>query len=140
MKNRLLATFLNLRDDESEIEKILKFLNIVSKKLNLEKDKFYIYRNLDNNKQFIITYNIVITPDNPLKFSEIYPNTIPVNKSTTNTIYTINALNKLIEEMSDLGGNVDHKTFKIDWTLYENQLIMLRGEELIFNKIKKINL
>lgn len=140
MKNRLLATFINLRDDESEIEKVGKFLNIVSKKLDVDKSKFFIYKNLDDNKQFIITYNITITPENPVKFNEIYPNTIPINKSSTNTIYTINALNKLIELDSELGGNVDHKNYKIEWNNYENSLIMLKDDELIINKIKKINL
>lgn len=138
VKKRLLGTFIRLMDGESEIEKIVKTINIIATKLSMDKKEFYVYRDLDDNTQFVITYNITLEPGNHVKFNEIFKNTIPVNKSKTGCIYTINALNKLIEELSQAGGNTDHKTFKVDWEQYQNTLMLLKGDTLLINRIKRI--
>ena len=46
-------------------------------------------------------------------------------KKESNTMYTINALNKLI---SDLNGGVIDKSFQIDWDIYRNSVILTNGD------------
>jgi hypothetical protein len=50
-----------------------------------------------------------------------FPNTILIHrKKQTNTLYTLNAMNRLIEEEH---GCAD-KTYQVNWKLYENSLII----------------
>ena len=42
-------------------------------------------------------------------------------KKESNTMYTINALNRLIE---DLNGGVSDVRYKVDWQTYKNSLIL----------------
>jgi hypothetical protein len=64
-----------------------------------------------------LTYNVL----NMRKDAPKFPNTILIHrKKPTNTLYTLNAMNRLIEEEN---GHVD-KTFIVNWQLYENSLII----------------
>jgi hypothetical protein len=56
-----------------------------------------------------------------------------------NALYTINALNKLIESsLGDTIGNIDYKSFKINWDEYQNKFILLNNKELAILNINKI--
>lgn len=65
------------------------------------------------------------------------PNTITINKKKqTTTFYTINALNTLI---ISLNGGILDKTYTIDWSSYENTLILAnRAEGCRFVKIESV--
>lgn len=66
---------------------------------------------------------------------EFLPNTIMAHrKKETNTLYTINALNRLIRNLNN--GEMD-KLYPIDWNSYRNSMILTDGDGF---KIMKTNL
>jgi hypothetical protein len=110
------------------------FLSHLETKFNVTKDKVFCYKNLDDNSKLIFTFKIETTEGVRLNLKDSFPNAVTIHKKSK-TFYTINALNKLIDNiLGDSAGNIDHKTVKINWSEYENKLIMLNGKELsIFN-------
>ena len=112
MKNKqLLCTFTNSKDYNDTIREIKNFYEIVI-------GKIFLLCNVNNPKELYATYNIQLTENNPVKFR----NTISVHrKKETNTLYTLNAMNKLIVEEN---GGVFDKTFQVDWRLYKNSIIL----------------
>ena len=54
-------------------------------------------------------------------------------KKETNTLYTINALNEALRE--DNGGVLD-KSFSLDWTKYQNSLLLTNDSGLNIIKTK----
>jgi hypothetical protein len=68
----------------------------------------------------------------------LFPSAVIIHKKG-NAIYTINALNKLIEQLyPESIGNIDNKTIKIDWNEYQNKMILLNGEELTIFNINRV--
>lgn len=64
-----------------------------------------------------MTYNVLNMQKDSIKF----PNTILIHrKKQTNTLYTLNAMNKLIEEEN---GQMDN-TYVVNWQMYRNSLII----------------
>jgi formylmethanofuran dehydrogenase subunit C len=54
-------------------------------------------------------------------------------------IYTINALNMLIEYDSNGDiGNIVYETYKIDWDKYQGKLIITKNNELVLIDIERI--
>ena len=141
-KQLLLGTFLNIKEEENEDykEKINNFINKLVNDYNILKEKIFIIKNLDNNKQYIITYIFELTVDEHVDFNDIYPGTIPLQKhKETNTIFTINALNSLIEKESNLTkGNIDYKSVDIEWDKYKNTCVVHKNGELIISKTRRI--
>ena len=73
-----------------------------------------------------------------INFKQHFPNAIPIHKKGT-AIYTINALNRLIEKESGLDkGNIDYKAYKIDWDKYQDTLILNNNNELSLFTIKQV--
>ena len=58
-------------------------------------------------------------------------------KKETNTLYTINALNEAIRKDND--GELD-KTFSLDWSQYQNSLLLTndQGLNIVKTKLYKI--
>ena len=112
MRTQLLCTFTTEEDFESKVATILSTFDMFSRKV-------FVLR-LDPSKELMISYNII---PNEAKF---LPSTIMVHrKKESNTIYTINALNKLI--ISENNGILD-KRFQIDWQKYRNSVILTDGD------------
>ena len=112
MRTQLLCTFTTEEDFESKVATILSTFEMFSRKV-------FVLR-LDPSKELMISYNII---PNDAKF---LPSTIMVHrKKESNTIYTINALNKLI--ISENNGILD-KRFQIDWQKYRNSVILTDGD------------
>jgi hypothetical protein len=119
-------------------DKIEKFLSSIEEKLNIKKNDVFFFENLDDKINIIITFKYTQIQDNIINIREIYHNTIPIHKKG-NAIYTINALNKLIEEESNLeSGNIDFKAYKINWDNYQYKIILNKGNQLIISPIKRI--
>jgi hypothetical protein len=79
--------------------------------------RIFIFENTKNDKELFLTYNVL----NMNKDAPKFPNTILIHrKKQTNTLYTLNAMNKLIEEEN---GKLD-KNYTVKWNLYENSLII----------------
>lgn len=109
-QRQLLCTFSNDRDYQQVIDNIKKFYEVYN-------NRIFILSNVDDSKELYITYNVL----NMKKDGQKFPNTILIHrKKQTNTLYTLNAMNKLIEEEN----GVFDKTFVVNWSLYTNSLII----------------
>ena len=89
MKTQLLCTFTTQFNLDQSIIDITKNFKIVF-------DKIYVLQNEDKPKELICTYNVDQNDD--IDFN-LVQNTISLHrKKITNTLYTINALNHLINK------------------------------------------
>ena len=122
MNTQLLCTFCSTEELEATLKVIVNSYEIAF-------DTIYVLENTENPNSFCCTYNI--NNDSPLK-GDIPPATISLHrKKSTNTLYTINALNLLIADLNN--GNVD-KSFKVPWDDYKNTILVTA-----YNKLKKIH-
>jgi hypothetical protein len=113
VRTQLLCTFTNEESFENVISVILKNYELFSRKIFVLK--------LEPSKELVISYNII-----PANENSFLPNTIMVHrKKESNTMYTINALNRLI---ADLNKWVVDKSFQIDWDIYRNSVILTNGD------------
>jgi hypothetical protein len=130
-KQILLATFILP-------ERLTWFLNYLETKFNIKKEKVFCYKNLDDESKIILTFKIDIPDDKSLNLKKIFPSGITIHKKG-NALYTINALNKIIElDNTELLGNINYKEIKIDWELYQNKLILIKGKDLYFFNISRV--
>ncbi len=127
MKTQLLCTFTrqnNLQD----------VINIIIECNDILYDKIYIFSNQNDTSQLICTYNVEYDDG----FQEGIIDTISLHrKKQTNTLYTINALNEVIRSKNN--GILDKK-FVVDWTEFQNSLILTNetGLNIIPTKIFQI--
>jgi hypothetical protein len=124
----LLASF--LKEDYLE-----NFLRKIQNKFGVKKENVFFFKM--ENGDFLLTYKLHMDIDNKIDIKKELPKTIQVHKKG-DTIFTINALNKLIEQESGLGGNVNYKEYKIDWEKFKNKIILLKGEVLEINTIERV--
>ena len=100
----------------------------------LDKNIFEYTFNEEDKK--ILTFMVRLNQGQRVDTSSFYPPTIIVHKKGE-CFYTINALNQLIENISDTdSGNINHQDVKIDWDNYQNKMLIIKKEEL---KILTIN-
>lgn len=130
-KTILLATFIFP-------ERVEWFLNYLETKFSITKDKVFCYKNLDDESKVIITFKLKVEKEKPLNLKFLFPSAVIIHKKG-NAIYTINALNKLIENLfPESVGNIDNKTIKINWDDYQNKMILLNGQELTILNINRL--
>ncbi len=121
MKTQLLCTFTSEVQFESKLESIFDSYELFSRKIFVLK--------LEPSKELVISYNIVPSANN-----KFLTNTIMAHrKKETNTLYTINSLNKLIVSLNK--GLLD-KSFEIDWSKYTNCMILTDGDDYKILKTK----
>jgi hypothetical protein len=100
----------------------------------LDKNIFQYTFNEEDKK--ILTFMVRLNQGQRVDTNSFYPPTIIVHKKGE-CFYTINALNQLIEIISDTdSGNINHQDVKIDWDNYQNKMLIIKNEEL---KILTIN-
>lgn len=129
-KNILLASF--IFKDKTET-----FLNYLEKSFNIPKDTVFIYDVSDEYK-YMVTFKLTINDKTKIDFKKDFYNATLIHKRGT-AIYSINALNKLIDSLNeDNIGNIDYKTFKIDWNEYQDKLMLIRNNNLIITPIIRI--
>ena len=124
----LLASFL-------KAENLDTFLSKIKKKFGVKKENVFFFKTKDEN--YVLTYKIHIDIEHKIDIKKELPKTIQVHKKG-DTIFTINALNKLIEKESGLGGNVNYKEYKINWEDYKNKIILLKGDNLEITDVERI--
>lgn len=113
MRTQLLCTFTNEESFENIVDVILKTHELFSRKIFILK--------LQPSNELVISYNII-----PANENLFLSNTIMVHrKKESNTMYTINALNKLI---FDLNNGIVDKSFQINWDIYRNSMILTNGD------------
>jgi hypothetical protein len=110
-------------------EMLQETLNKIVQSYSISFDTIYILEDVENPNSICCTYNV--NTNEPLKTGEIPDSTISLHrKKSTNTLYTINALNLLVTELN--GGSMD-KNFKITWENYKNTILVTA-----YGKLKKI--
>jgi len=119
-------------------ERLDWFINYLDKKFSIPKNKVFGYKNLHDETKIIITYKLSINNDEKLDLKSLFPNAIIIHKNG-DALYTINALNKLIESDLDASlGNIDYKSHKIDWSTYQNKMILTDKQKLSILDIKRV--
>jgi hypothetical protein len=119
-------------------ERVDWFLSYLEAKFDIKKDQVFCYKNLDDESKVIMTFRITKEEDKPLNLKELFPSAILIQKKG-NALYTINALNKIIEDLyPESVGNIDNKNIKIDWSEYQDKLILINNKELTFLNISRV--
>lgn len=125
----LLASFIQPKEIET-------FFSQLEERFNIKRDKVFLFKILSEDDKWLVTYRMIKQLEK-IDFNTGFFNTIPIHKKGT-AIYTINALNKLIESESSFEvGNIQHKDHKINWHNYQNKLILISGQELVFYEIEQ---
>ena len=115
MSNKLFCTF-------SSEEKLEEILSTIQGKYKIIYNKIFVLYSKSQD-EYICTYNVEFG-----NVSNFLENTILVHrKKESNTLYTINSLNRLIESLN--GGILD-TNFKVDWNNYNNCILLTKGNEL----------
>lgn len=111
------------------------FISYLELKYKISKDKIYQYSIIEDPTTFVFTFKITISDSKNYNLKDISSTAVPIHKKL-NTFYTINALNKLIEEISP---NIkDNKNVIINWENYENKLILLKKNKLVFLTLQRV--
>jgi hypothetical protein len=110
IQKQLLCTF-------SNSSQYTDVLNEIPQQYKLIDNKIFIFANENNLRELYLTFNVE-------KREQInrYKGTISIHrKKQTNTLYTLNAMNKLI---ADENGGVFDKSFQLNWEFYKNSIIL----------------
>jgi len=127
----LLASFLQTEDDN----KILEEVEFIASSLELTNKFIFLLVHKDDPTKKILTYNAQPQSGSPFN-SRLY--TIRIHrKKQTNTLYTINALNAAIASQHD--GRTG-KDLRLDWTPYQDTLLLTSGKELKLNPIEVVKI
>jgi hypothetical protein len=119
-------------------ERLDWFLDYLEEKFNISKDKVFVFKILDDESKVMVTFKFINKTDRKINFKRLFPDAIQIHKRGT-CIYTINALNKLIEETSGMElGNINYKSVKINWDDYQDKLIIKKNGNLFLYDIKRI--
>lgn len=118
-------------------ERLEWFLGYLEKKFSIPREKVFGYKNLDEEDKLVVTFKFTIKNNKKVNFKELFPNALLIHKKG-DAIYTINALNKLILELTDgEEGNIDYKNYKIDWNTFQNKMLIIKNNELTLYNIKR---
>ena len=114
--NKLFCTFTT----PDELDSVLSNIN---RRYTIMYNKIFVLESAQS-KELMCTYNIDMgnSSDAPL------PNTILLHrKKESNTLYTINALNTLIQSLNN--GVLD-KNYMVDWNNYKNCILLTSGPNI----------
>jgi hypothetical protein len=124
---QLLCTFSNSSQYTDALKEIPKQYTLID-------NKIFIFANENNLRELYLTFNVE-------KREQInrYKGTISIHrKKQTNTLYTLNAMNKLI---ADENNGVFDKSFQLNWNLYKNSIILTNeiGVKIVSLKLFSIS-
>lgn len=110
LQKQLLCTFANSINYNQIIDEVKYQYDLIDRKL-------FVFVNEKNLKELYLTFNILKGQQN-----NRYKGTISIHrKKQTNTLYTLNAMNKLIAEEN---GGVYDKSYQLNWELYKDCIIL----------------
>jgi hypothetical protein len=110
IQKQLLCAFANSTNYNQIIDGVKNQYDLVDRKI-------FVFVNEKNLKELYLTFNILKGHIN-----NRYKGIISVHrKKQTNTLYTLNAMNKLI---ADENNGVFDKKFQLNWDLYQNCIIL----------------
>lgn len=111
------------------------FLSLLHDKFGIGKDKVFCFKVLNDESKYLVTFKIDLKNIN-ISLKDIFPQAITIHKNGS-TFYTINALNKLIDDL--IGpSDVDKKTVRINWSDYKNSIILIKNKDLSILQLERI--
>jgi hypothetical protein len=117
------------------LDKIDSFKKYLYNRFKISDKNIFQYTFNEEDKK-ILTFMVRLNQDQRVDTNSFYPPTIIVHKKGE-CFYTINALNQLIEIISDTdSGNINHQDVKINWDNYQNKMLIIKNGDL---KILTIN-
>lgn len=126
----LLGTFTNK-------EKLKDFYERLEKSYSLKKENTFIF-SINDGDNLMITFKLNSGESIKKNIKSNLRGTIQIHKKGE-CFYTINALNKLIQKEFNLSeGNINYKTYTIDWDKYQNKLLLVKDDILHIQDIKKV--
>ena len=111
--------------------KILSFLETLRAGYGIKLDKVFVYTIDTNQLEYLVTFK---TFDKDKFIKKI--NNATVMHVKNGCLFSINALNKLIEQ--EKGNDKPNNEYVVDWDKYKDSLIILTGGELSISKLTKI--
>lgn len=119
-------------------ERLDWFVTYLDTKFNISKDKIFCFKNLEDESKLILTFKIKLIDGKKIDIKSLFPNAVIIHKKGL-SFYTINALNKLIESKSDSSlGNIDYKSVQIDWSEYQNKMILIDNKNLVILQLERV--
>jgi len=116
MNTQLLLTFTNNKYLD-------KTINYIDKCYELMDDRIFILSDRDDSSNLFLSYNVV-----DKDYGEVPYRTMAIHrKRETNTLYTINAVNKIV--MKELGYR--NSSWEINWKNYRNSLLLTEHWDLV---------
>ena len=123
----LLASFIKT-DNEEQIQEEVEY---IVNNIEITNSLIFLLEEQEDPLKKIITYNAIVEkgkPFNPRLFTMRMH-----RKKQTNTLYTINALNAAVASQHD---GKTGRDLKLDWSQYENSIILTVGKELRVHPIQ----
>jgi len=130
-KTILLASFVHT-------DKIDAFIEYLGTQFSIEKTKIFGYSLPSDDSKVVITFKLILKDGKQINLKDYFQNAVMIHKRGE-ALYTINALNELIK--TNLGGdigNVDIKSVKVEWSEYQQKLILVDNGKLTLFDIKRI--
>jgi hypothetical protein len=116
LKTQLVCTFVKKYEIDEKLDDIRSEFTVLS-------GKVFLLKSTELINELILSYNILLD-----SHKDFLPGSILVHrKKETNTIYTINALNELI---MNLNNGVLDKSYRIDWEIYRDKMLIKKPEGL----------
>ena len=113
--------------------KILSFIETLKYDYHINFDKLFIYKVDDNNKEYLVTFK---TFDKNQFIKKIHNSTVMHVKN--GCVFSINALNKLIETKYQTNDEKPYNEVEINWDEYKDKLIILTNGTLNISNLSKI--
>lgn len=111
--------------------RILSFLETLKSQYRVNINRAFIYEIETNQYEYLVTFK---TNDKDAFIGKLANATVMHVKN--GCLFSINALNKLIDTLND--GGVPNNEFVIDWTEYKDKLIIQTNGVLTISNITKI--
>lgn len=113
--------------------RILSFLEMLKYKFCVKLDKVFVYSINTNEKEYLVTFK---TFDKDKFIKKLSGSTIMHVKN--GCLFSINALNRLIEIEYDFKEEKPYNEVEINWDFYKDKLIILTNGNLNINDLSKI--
>jgi len=127
----LLASFLTTDSEEQILEEV----QYIADNFQLTNKYIFLLRNTEDPNKKVLTYNAVMQKG---KFLNQRLFTMRIHrKKSTNTLYTINALNLAVAKDHD---GQTGKHLKLDWEKYSNSILLVVAKELNVHPVEVLTI
>mgnify|MGYP003625877380 FL=1 len=127
----LLASFITAESEDAD-QQITEEVHRIVDTMDLSNKYIFLFEYEEDSSKKILTYNAIIKGNSSSLNPRLFTMRIH-RKKLTNTLYTINALNKAVA--NDNNGETG-KHLKLDWEKYRESILLTSKDELQVHKIK----